>query len=109
MTKQDLQDLIAISQTTLIDFIAVPFITKDEDIKELREKLGEAGKTVKILAKVDNLDAVTNFESIIKSADGSIFVRNELQWDLQAEKLNIAQKWCIEHSNFSAKPIMLQS
>jgi len=55
------------------------------------------------------MEAVTNYESIMKSADGSIFVRNELQWELQAEKLMLAQKWCIEHSNFSAKPIMLQS
>jgi len=28
MTKNDIEDLIAISQTTLIDFVAVPFITK---------------------------------------------------------------------------------
>lgn len=109
LTKEDVEDLMAISQISLIDYIAVPFITKQDDVKEIKEKLGEGGKDIKILAKVDNMEAVTNFESIMKSADGSIFVRNELQWELQAEKLMLAQKWCIEHSNFSAKPIMLQS
>jgi pyruvate kinase len=69
---------MAISQETLIDYIAVPFVTKEEDIKKVRDQLGEAGNSVKILAKIDSLDAVTNFEDIVKSADGTIFVRNEL-------------------------------
>jgi len=69
---------MAISQETLIGYIAVPFVTKEEDIKKVRDQLGEAGNSVKILAKIDSLDAVTNFEDIVKSADGTIFVRNEL-------------------------------
>ena len=78
MTKDDIEDLQAISQFCLIDFIAVPFVSKEDDIKEVREKLGQGGKLINVLAKVDNMDAVTHFENILNSADGSIFVRNEL-------------------------------
>lgn len=82
VTKDDINDLKTISQMTLIDFIAIPFVSKQDDIIQVREKLGDAGKSVRVLAKVDQLDAVTNFDSILNAADGSIFVRNELQYEL---------------------------
>jgi len=45
----------------------------------------------------------------LKHSDAIVFVRNELQWELAAEKLMLAQKWCIESANSAAKPIMIQS
>ena len=42
-------------------------------------------------------------------SDGVIFVRNELQWELSAEKLMLAQKWAISQANAAAKPITIQS
>jgi len=47
------------------------------------------------LAKIDNLEAVHQFEGILKYADGVVVLRNELSYELQPEKLMIAQKWMI--------------
>lgn len=38
-----------------------------------------------------------------------MFVRNELQWELSAEKLMLAQKWAVGQANATAKPIIIQS
>ena len=46
-----------------------------------------------ILAKIDNLEAVHQFNGVIKYAEGVILVRNELAFELPAEKLMVAQKW----------------
>jgi len=40
--------------------------------------LGESGKDIKIIAKIDNIHGIENFEDIINEADGVIFTRNEL-------------------------------
>ena len=40
--------------------------------------LGEPGKDIKIIAKIDNIHGIENFEDIISEADGVIFTRNEL-------------------------------
>lgn len=50
---------------------------------KVEERLG-------ILAKIDNLEAVHQFSGILKYADGVIIVRNELAFELPAEKLMIA-------------------
>ena len=62
-----------------------------------------------VLAKIDTIDAIHQYDEIIEEADGVVFVRNELQWELQAEKLVLAQKWATEQANAAAKPIIIQS
>lgn len=84
--KQDLTDLAVISQAMMIDFVALPFTISADDIDTLREYLGPNGRDVKILAKIDSLDGVKNFDKIVQKADGSIFVRTDIQWEMQAEK-----------------------
>lgn len=56
----------------------------------IRELLGDNGKMVKIISKIDTLEGVQQYENILKHSDGVIFVRNELQWELASEKLMLA-------------------
>lgn len=68
----------------------LPLATSSVDIKQTRECLGESGKDIKILAKIDNIHGIENFEDIINEADGVVFNRNELGWEIPSEKLMIA-------------------
>jgi len=52
--------------------------------------LGEGGSNIKIIAKVDSIHGVENFEDILYEADGMVFSRNELQWEIPSEKLMVA-------------------
>ena len=52
--------------------------------------LGEDAKQIQIIAKIDTLDAVQNFVSIVKAADGVVILRNELSFEFEPEKLMIA-------------------
>lgn len=56
----------------------------------MRETLGEAGKFIKVLAKVDSIHGIENYEDILFEADGMIFTRNELAWEIPSEKLMVA-------------------
>lgn len=95
------------SQTSFIDFVAVPFVTHSEDVATIRKTLGVNGKAIQILSKVDTLESVQRFNEILEESDGIIFVRNELQWELTAEKLMLAQKWVIAQANAAAKPVTI--
>jgi len=78
INPKDMTDMAAISKEMQIDYLVLPIATCGEDIKQLREKLGEGGKSIKLLAKIDSISGVENYESILNEADGTIFQRNEL-------------------------------
>ena len=75
----------------------------------LKRALGPYSKSISFVAKIDMEESLRKFEDIIKEADGAILVRNELQWEVSAEKLMTAEKWAIATANEEAKPIMIQS
>lgn len=45
----------------------------------------------------------------MKCTDGVVLVRNELAFDLDAEKMVVAQKWMTQTANVAAVPVFLQS
>jgi len=71
--------------------------------------LGPEAAQIQVIAKIDSLDAVQNYTSIIKHADGVVILRNELAYELEPEKLMIAQKWMIQTANLASIPVFLQS
>lgn len=71
--------------------------------------MGPSGAHIQILAKIDSVEALHNFEEIIRIADGIIINRVELGMELPAEKLMIAQKWMIDRATKEAKPVIIQS
>lgn len=52
-------------------------------------------------------EGIRRFEEIIAEANGAILVRNELAWELSAEKLFLCEKWACSVANEHAKPIMI--
>ena len=78
-----------------MDYICVPNVTSVKDVQEVRKYCEEKnGRSVGIVAKIDNLEAVHQFEGILKCLDnisGALVVlRNELSFELQPEKLMLA-------------------
>lgn len=67
------------------------------------------GSQIGIIAKIDNLEAVHQFQTILKYADAVVVLRNELSFELQPEKLMLAQKWMVQTANMASVPIFLQS
>mmetsp|Transcript_39255 Transcript_39255/g.28985 ORF Transcript_39255/g.28985 Transcript_39255/m.28985 type:complete len:236 (+) Transcript_39255:216-923(+) len=83
-------DIINYGMKCGFDFIAVPCTVRKKDIQHVRDFLGPAGAHIQILAKVDTLEAIHNFEEIVKAADGVVINRVELALELPAEKLMLA-------------------
>lgn len=61
-----------------------------------------------MVAKIDSLEGVQNFENILKQADGIVILRKEL-FELEPEKMMLAQKWMVQQANLASVPVFLQS
>ena len=72
ITEKDEIDLTEFGMKYGVDIVAASFIRKAEDIENVRNLLGEPGKNVKVFAKVENREALSNYEEIVGAADGII-------------------------------------
>mmetsp|Transcript_5245 Transcript_5245/g.6422 ORF Transcript_5245/g.6422 Transcript_5245/m.6422 type:complete len:345 (-) Transcript_5245:703-1737(-) len=109
LTSEDKNDILTIAIKNRFDYVIIPNVTSVKDVQEVKYAIGEAGKNMGIIAKIDNLEAVHQFEGILKYSDGVVVLRNELGQELAPEKLMLAQKWMIQTANLAAVPIYLQS
>ena len=91
------------------DYISLPNVQTARDLKEVKLSLHDDCKHIRLFAKIDTIEAIQNYESILKQADGIIIVRNELGVELSPEKLCIAQRWMVQKANEASVPIFLQS
>ena len=69
----------------------------------MREMLGPRGQHVKIIAKIENPEALSNFDDILAVADGIMICRAALAMEIQPEKAFVWQKSMVEKANLNAK------
>jgi pyruvate kinase len=106
LTPKDVDDLVNFGVANQVDFIAASFVRTPEDIDNIRQTLGEAGKNIKIIAKIENQQGLQNFEQILAKTDGIMVARGDLGMEIPIEKVFIAQKMMIHMSNLAGKPVV---
>ncbi len=90
-----------------LDFIAHSFVRNKKDIEAVQEILDEHNSEIKIIAKIENLDGVTNIDEILKEAYGIMVARGDLGIELPAEKIPTIQRQLIRKSVKYKKPVII--
>lgn len=91
ITQKDRRDIeFAMSQE--VDFIALSFVRKASDISELRELLGPKADKIKIIAKLEDQEAITNMVEITAASDGIMVARGDLGAEIRLEVLPRIQR-----------------
>ncbi|BFZ25605.1 hypothetical protein BsWGS_28644 [Bradybaena similaris] len=105
LTDKDKQDIGFCLQHKM-DMLFVSWVWCPEMIIKVREQLGEAAATVKIIAKIENYEGVKRFNEILAVADGILVGRGDLGIDVLPEKVVLAQKMMIGRANMAGKPVI---
>jgi len=105
MTQRDIDDL-KFGVKNGVDFIAASFTRKASDVLDMRKVLGEEGKNIKIISKIENQEGLDNFDAILAVTDGIMVARGDLGVEIPIQKVCTAQKMMIRKCNIVGKPVV---
>ena len=97
-----------------VDFVALSFVRRAADIQQLRTEMKQRKFSAAIIAKIENQQALDNFDEILESSDGIMIARGDLGIEVEIYKLPVYQKEIIRKTREAGKPVitatqMLQS
>lgn len=96
--------LFAISQNP--DYLAISFITSAEDVIAIKTLLRENNTDIPVIAKIERVQAVRNFDGILTVSDGIMVARGDLGVDIPLERVPLIQKEIIHKCNRAGKPVI---
>lgn len=91
ITPKDRADLVWGSAQD-IDYVALSFVQKAEDVVKLRQLLRTMNSTAKVIAKIETGAAVENVEEIVQESDAVMIARGDLAVETPSESVPIVQR-----------------
>ena len=103
MSQRDREDLLfGVEQG--FDYVAASFVRSAADIRELRSLLDKAGARIRIIAKIENQEGVSNLPEILDAADGIMVARGDMGVEIDFTEIPIIQKDIIAQCVAAGKP-----
>ena len=105
MSQRDRDDILfGIEQG--FDYIAASFVRSAADVREIRSLLDREGSSIRIIAKVENQEGISNLSEILAVADGIMVARGDLGVEIDFTEIPILQKDMIAKCVACGKPVI---
>jgi pyruvate kinase len=106
ITEKDKKDL-KFGVENGIEYIALSFVGKAEDIIELKQLIKNFGGQQKVIAKIERREAFENINEILREADGVMVARGDLGNEFPIEEIPFIQHEIIEASRKAGKMVIV--
>ncbi len=106
LTEKDLMDL-AFGLENDVEWIALSFVRSAEDIVDLKRLIEKAGKSARVIAKIEKPEGVKNIDEIIKVSDGIMVARGDLGVEMPMQRVPLIQKSIVEKCIHASKPVII--
>ncbi len=103
LTEKDKKDL-EFGLTQDIDWVALSFVQRAEDVAELRSLVGDKRA---IMAKIEMPNAVKRIDDILKETDAVMVARGDLGVEVPAEEVPPIQKMLVQKCRKLGKPVVV--
>ncbi len=103
LTEKDRRDL-AFGLELGVDWVALSFVQRPEDIDELRQLVGSRAG---ILAKLEKPAAIEQLDAIVARSDALMVARGDLGVELPPERVPGMQKQVIQTCRQAGKPVVV--
>ena len=105
MSQQDKDDILfGVEQG--FDFIAASFVRCAADVREIRRVLNAAHSRIRIIAKIENQEGVSNLREILAEADGVMVARGDMGVEIDFTEIPAIQKDMISQCVACGKPVI---
>ena len=86
--------------------MAASFVRSAADVRELRHVLDKAGSRMRIIAKIENQEGVSNLPEILDAADGIMVARGDMGVEIDFAEIPLIQKNMIARCVACGKPVI---
>jgi pyruvate kinase len=106
LTEKDRTD-IALGVSLGVDYFAMSFVRKPSDIELLRAILVQKKSPARIIAKIEDQQAVENLDALIESSDGVMVARGDLGIEVPFEEMPIIQRRAVQSALRIGRPVIV--
>jgi len=89
-----------------VDIVALSFVRKADDLREIRAVLETAESRPKLIAKIEKPEAVENIDEILDLVDGVMIARGDLGVEVPLETVPVLQKQLIERARLKGRSVI---
>eukprot|EP00299_Pterocystis_sp_00344_P008095 c2928_g1_i1.p1 GENE.c2928_g1_i1~~c2928_g1_i1.p1 ORF type:complete len:560 (-),score=172.46 c2928_g1_i1:105-1784(-) len=98
-----------------IDFVALSFVRRPEDVHEARQFIAQEHAKhwpnkhpqPLIISKIESTEGLANFEKILDVTDGIMVARGDLGVDIPLNEVTLAQKLMVQRCRAVGKPVVV--
>ncbi len=106
LTKKDLADLDFALQNDA-EWIGLSFVRTVTDVVDLKERIKNAKKTSRVVAKIEKPEAIDEIDNIIDMTDAVMVARGDLGVEMPMEQVPLLQKMIVQKCIAASKPVII--